>query len=69
MGLFLYEEIEMGNGYVSRTSLRTVRLILAGVLLALMMVSGGISVGDGGSVILTPAAIAADHTGGSTGGG
>ncbi|MBI1299199.1 hypothetical protein GC175_30070 [bacterium] len=59
----------MGNGYVSRTSLRTVRLILAGLLLALMLVGGGISVGDGGAVTLTPAAIAADHTGGSTGGG
>ena len=69
MGLFLYEEIEMGNGYVSRTSLRTVHLILAGLLLALMMATAGIDVGGGGAVTLTPAAIAADHTGGSTGGG
>ena len=59
----------MGKGYVSRTSLRTVRLILAGLLLALAMVSAGIYVGDGEAVTITPAAIAADHPGGSTGGG
>lgn len=69
MGLFSTEEIEMGNGYVSRTSLWTVRLILAGLLLALMMATARINVGDGGAVTFTPAAIAADHPGGTTGGG
>ena len=59
----------MGNGYVSRTSLCTIRLILAGLLLALLTATAGIDVGDGGAVTFTPAAIAADHTGGSTGGG
>lgn len=69
MSLFPQEDIEMGKGYLSRISLRSVRLITLGLLLALTLISAGIYAVDSGDVAVTPAAIAADHPGGSTGGG
>jgi hypothetical protein len=63
-----YEEIEMGTGFVSRFSLRTVRLILAGVLLATLFTVSGVTLSDG-VVSLDPPAAFASEPGGSTGGG
>jgi hypothetical protein len=63
-----YEEIEMGTGFVSRFSLRAVRLILAGVLLATLFTVAGVTLSDGALSIEPPAALAGDP-GGSTGGG
>ena len=59
----------MGNGYVLRFSSRTVRLILTGLLLAWVTFSARIYPTGDDVAIKTPAAIAVDHTGGSTGGG
>jgi hypothetical protein len=62
------EEIEMGTGFISRFSLRTVRLILAGVLLATLLTVAGVNLADG-TVVVAPPAAWAGEPGGSTGGG
>jgi hypothetical protein len=58
----------MGTGFGSRFSLRTVRLILAGVLLATLFTVSGVTLSHGVVSLDPPAALAGDP-GGSTGGG
>lgn len=58
----------MGTGFVSRFSLRAVRLILAGVLLAALFTVAPVTLSDGALSLDPPAAFAGDP-GGSTGGG
>lgn len=58
----------MSTGPISRFSLRTVRLILAGVLLAAFFTVSGVTLSDGVLSLDPPAALASEP-GGSTGGG
>jgi hypothetical protein len=69
MSLNHEENIEMGKGSNPQLRLRTLRLAVVALLLAMMAAVAGLFPSDQATADLPPASFLASHTGGTTGGG